>query len=80
MVRPLDESQGSSPLQGRGSWLMCEVALSSNQMHWSIGVHIITMLDLGTSILEQHHHSGHRYRNVDLRKVSNMVAIRGRDW
>ena len=27
MVRPLDESQGSSPLQGRGSWLMCEVAL-----------------------------------------------------
>jgi hypothetical protein len=28
MVRPLDESQGSSPLQGRGSWLMFEVALS----------------------------------------------------
>ena len=28
MVRPLDESQGSSPLQGYGSWLMCEVALS----------------------------------------------------
>ena len=28
MVRPLDESQGSSPLQGHGSWLMCEVALS----------------------------------------------------
>src|ERR1700738_4297852 len=27
MVRPLDESQGSSPLQGHGSWLMCEVAL-----------------------------------------------------
>ena len=28
MVRPLDESQGSSPLYGHGSWLMCEVALS----------------------------------------------------
>jgi len=28
MVRPLDESQGSSPLQGHGSWLMCDVALS----------------------------------------------------
>ena len=28
MVRPLDESQGPSPLQGHGSWLMCEVALS----------------------------------------------------
>ena len=28
MVRPLDESQGSSPLQGHGYWLMCEVALS----------------------------------------------------
>ena len=27
MVRPLDESQESSPLQGHGSWLMCEVAL-----------------------------------------------------
>jgi len=27
MIRPLDESQGSSPLQGHGSWLMCEVAL-----------------------------------------------------
>ena len=29
MVRPLDESEGSSPLQGHGSWLMCEVALIS---------------------------------------------------
>jgi len=29
MVRPLDESQGSSPLQGHGSWLMCEVALKT---------------------------------------------------
>ena len=29
MVRPLNESQGSSPLQGHGSWLMCEVALST---------------------------------------------------
>ena len=27
MVRPLDESQGSSPLQGHSSWLMCAVAL-----------------------------------------------------
>ena len=24
----MDESQGSSPLQGHDSWLMCEVALS----------------------------------------------------
>ena len=32
MVRPLDESQGSSPLQGHGSWLMCEVALSLLQL------------------------------------------------
>ena len=29
MVRPLDESQGSSRLQGHGSWLMCEVALNT---------------------------------------------------
>ena len=28
MVRPLDESQGSLPLQDHGSWLVCEVALS----------------------------------------------------
>jgi hypothetical protein len=28
MVWPLDENQGSSPLQGHGSWLMCEVALA----------------------------------------------------
>jgi hypothetical protein len=27
MVRPLDESQGSSPLQGHNSWLMFKVAL-----------------------------------------------------
>jgi hypothetical protein len=27
MVRPLDESQESSSLQGHGSWLMCEVTL-----------------------------------------------------
>jgi hypothetical protein len=27
MERPLDESQGSSPLQSHISWLMCEVAL-----------------------------------------------------
>jgi hypothetical protein len=27
MVQPLDESQGSSPLQGHGDWLMCEVVL-----------------------------------------------------
>ena len=24
MVRPMDESLGSSPLQGHGSWLVCE--------------------------------------------------------
>ena len=28
MVRPLDENQGSSPLQDHGSWLMCEAALN----------------------------------------------------
>ena len=28
MVWPVDESQGSSPLHGHGSWLMCEVTLS----------------------------------------------------
>jgi hypothetical protein len=27
MVRPLDESEGSSPLQGHNSWLTCEVPL-----------------------------------------------------
>ena len=32
MVRPLDESQGSSPLQGHGSWLVCEVALNSTNL------------------------------------------------
>ena len=31
MVCPLDESQGSSQLQGHGSWLMCEVALSHKE-------------------------------------------------
>ena len=38
MVWPLDESQGSSPLQGHGSWLMCEVALSTKlerRSRWS---------------------------------------------
>ena len=29
LVRPLDESQGSSPLQGHNSWIMCEVVLSN---------------------------------------------------
>jgi hypothetical protein len=33
MIRPLDESQGSTPLQGHGSWLMCEVALSAPARH-----------------------------------------------
>jgi hypothetical protein len=32
LVRPLDKSQGSSPLQGRGSWLMCEVALRARDI------------------------------------------------
>ena len=27
-VQPLDESQGSSPSQGHGYWLMCEAALT----------------------------------------------------
>ena len=31
MVRPLNESQGPSPLQGHGFWLVCEVALTSVQ-------------------------------------------------
>ena len=29
MVWPLDESQGSTPLQGHDSWLVCEMALST---------------------------------------------------
>ena len=29
MVRPWEESHGPSPLQGHGSWLVCEVALST---------------------------------------------------
>ena len=32
MVWPLDESRGSSTLQGHGSWLVCELALS--MMWW----------------------------------------------
>ena len=32
VVWPLDESQGSSPLQGHGSWLECEVALSMTRL------------------------------------------------
>ena len=32
MVRPLDESQRSSPLQGHGYWLMCELALRASSM------------------------------------------------
>ena len=32
MVRPLDDSQGSPPLQGHGSSLMCEVALIKRQL------------------------------------------------
>jgi hypothetical protein len=41
MVRPLDYSQGSSPLQGHGSWLMCEVVLSDGNhvnytCHWPL--------------------------------------------
>ena len=47
MVRPLDESQGSSPVQGHISWLVCEVALShrqtlelfGNDMIWTYEVH-----------------------------------------
>ena len=35
MARPSDESQGSSPLQGRGSWLMCEVALRPKLLYVS---------------------------------------------
>ena len=35
MVRPLDESQGSSPLQGHGSWLVCEVALRARDQYTS---------------------------------------------
>ena len=34
MVRPLDESRGSSPLRGHGTWLVCEVALGMvTQVH-----------------------------------------------
>ena len=33
IIRPLDESQGSSPLQGHGSSLMCIVALTATSSH-----------------------------------------------
>ena len=38
MVWPLDESQGSLPLQGHGSWLMCEVALSTLRLFNGHGI------------------------------------------
>ena len=40
MVQPLDESQGSSPLQGYGSWLMYEVALSCSRREWDQTVYV----------------------------------------
>ena len=36
MVRPLDESQGSSPLQGHGSWLVCEVTLNKDVISFTL--------------------------------------------
>ena len=56
MVRPLDESQGSSPLQGHGSWLMCEVALihgdSSSRIVWTFqhGVGLLSAPGSGEEI------------------------------
>jgi hypothetical protein len=44
MVWPMDESQGSSPLQGHGSWLMCEVALSSPSVLASSSMHVHVVL------------------------------------
>ena len=35
MIRPLDESQGSSPLQGHNSWLVCEVAMRASDKYTS---------------------------------------------
>jgi hypothetical protein len=53
MVRPLDENQGTSSLQGRGSWLMCEVALrarnTKNLIHLLSWVVIIPMCGGGAS-------------------------------
>ena len=31
LVRPLDDSQGSSPFRGHGPWFVCEVTLSYNE-------------------------------------------------
>ena len=35
IVQPLDESQGSSPLQGHGSWLVCKVA-NGHECPWPV--------------------------------------------
>ena len=35
------------------------------------------MLDLGPSILKQHHHSGHHYDNVELKRDKVHYAIYG---
>ena len=47
MVRPLDESQGSPPLQGFGSWLMCEVALMPCLISTIKGFNGLTWVSLG---------------------------------
>ena len=49
MVWPLDEIQGSSPLQGHGSWLMCEVALSPYNNVSNTGLHIVAWIWLSNS-------------------------------
>ena len=48
MVWPLDESQESSPLQGHGSWLMCEVAISvALGAHYSSSTHTNFLVSIG---------------------------------
>ena len=47
MVWPLDESQGSSQLQGHGSWLMCEVALALCMDHQHVTCSLKYVIDHG---------------------------------
>ena len=42
MVRPSDECERSSPLQGHSSWLMCEVALIAPGTKLMFGHFVIT--------------------------------------
>ena len=64
MVWPLDEIQGSSLLQGHGSWLMCEVALNDNQV---LMPEITTTLKVARKI-ESHTHYLNFYKQCQANK------------